>query len=319
MSTGRFDKYLVNEPMMERWCHAGAHQSPIFTLMSSRQVPHAEHHVEFTWINNNSDPNRQRQTQTCSFDTLVLFISGDHQQPEDLGAEVQFRLADEDLLFDTASALFIPAGFTYGPVFWRAFTKPHIQMTVRLGGGRLEQIATTGKGHISRLDTLQSRSGRLHVEDLIVRRPVYEIRPENPAAGRMDSSMTFLNNTLVPGCDIYLEYSWIYTMPEPNPHIFEHSHPQHDEIVLHIGNDPNHPEDLGAEIEFNIDGEPLTFNHTCAAFLPKGVQHGPLIWKQVLRPHIEMSIVLGAGTLEETDPGGHLQCGPSTRNASKCF
>lgn len=34
-------------------------------------------------------------------------------------------------------------------------------------------------------------------------------------------------------------------------------------------------------------------------FIPKGLLHGPLKWKKVRKPHIEMAIMLGAGTCRE--------------------
>jgi hypothetical protein len=137
----------------------------------------------------------------------------------------------------------------------------------------------------------------------MVRKPAYETGLAN-VTGRQIPTMTYMSSDLVPGANLYLEFGWIWDMPKPNPHITEHSH-DHDEIVLHIGSDPNNPEDLGGEIEFVVGGEPLVFDTTTALFVPKGVRHGPLTWKKVTRPHIEMSIVLGAGTLREAAPGGN--------------
>jgi hypothetical protein len=71
------------------------------------------------------------------------------------------------------------------------------------------------------------------------------------------------------------------------------------EIVMHIGGDPNDPEDLGADLEFNMGDNKLMFDKSFAMWIPKGVVHGPLIWHNVRKPHIEMAIMLGAGTLEE--------------------
>jgi len=77
------------------------------------------------------------------------------------------------------------------------------------------------------------------------------------------------------------------------------------QIVLHIGTDPQNPEYLGAEIEFVIGDEKLTIDKTSAIYVPKGVKHGPVTWKSVERPHIQMAIVLGTGSLREANPGGH--------------
>ena len=138
----------------------------------------------------------------------------------------------------------------------------------------------------------------------LVRKPAYEVSA-GKIKGRQYPTMTLMSNDLVPGSNTYLEVGWVWEMPEPNPHILKHSHAKYNEIVLHIGGDPNNPEDLGAEIEFTVGGEPLVFDRTSALFVPAGVTHGPVTWKKVTRPHIQMAIILGAGTLAEADPGGH--------------
>jgi hypothetical protein len=76
---------------------------------------------------------------------------------------------------------------------------------------------------------------------------------------------------------------------------------------MHIGSNPDNPEDLGAEIEFVVGGQPLTINTTSALFIPAGVKHGPLTWKRLTRPHLQMAMVLGAGTMAEADPGGYIK------------
>jgi len=140
----------------------------------------------------------------------------------------------------------------------------------------------------------------------LVKKPAREVKVTVPGEikGREYPTMTYMSNDLVPGCNVYLELGWIWAMPDPNPHILEHTH-DYDEVVLHIGSDLNNPEDLGAELEFVVGGEPLIIDKTSALFVPKGVKHGPLTWKRVDRPHIQMAITLGAGTLAESAPGGY--------------
>ena len=140
----------------------------------------------------------------------------------------------------------------------------------------------------------------------LVKKPAREVKVTVPGKikGREFPTMTYMSNDLVPGCNVYLELGWIWAMPDPNPHILEHTH-NYNELVLHIGSDLNNPEDLGAEIEFVVGGEPLIIDKTSALFVPKGVKHGPLTWKRVDRPHIQMAIMLGAGTLAESAPGGY--------------
>jgi hypothetical protein len=139
----------------------------------------------------------------------------------------------------------------------------------------------------------------------LVQEPAREVGAVKDLKGRQNPTMTFMSNDLVPGSNTYIEIGWIYRMPEPNPHILRHSH-EYDEIVLHIGVDPENPEFLGAEIEFGVGNETLKINKTSALFVPKGVPHGPLTWKKVEKPHIQMVVMPGAGTLKESNPAGYL-------------
>ncbi len=141
-------------------------------------------------------------------------------------------------------------------------------------------------------------------EKYLVRKPVREVGapPARPVEGRTTPSMTYMSNGLVPGCNTYIEFGWIWDIPNPNPYVHEHTH-NYDEIVLHIGGDSDNPEDLGGEIEYCFNGKPLVFDTTTALFIPKGMKHGPLTWSRVTRPHLEMAIILGCGNFAQASPG----------------
>jgi len=138
----------------------------------------------------------------------------------------------------------------------------------------------------------------------IVNEPDYEVGVQAVGLhkGHQVPSMTYMSNKLVPGSDTYIEVSWIYDVPEPNPYVHEHAH-NYDEIVMHIGSDPEIPEDLGGEMQIDVEGQPLKFNKTTALFLPKGTKHGPLTWDKVTRPHIEMTVMIGCGDFKMAMPG----------------
>ena len=143
-------------------------------------------------------------------------------------------------------------------------------------------------------------------EKNLVKKPHLEVGEGQLIKGRQNPTMTFMSNDLVPGSNTYIEIGWIYEMPEPNPHIHNHTH-DYDEIVLHLGADPQNPEYLGGEIEFVVGGEKLKIDKTSALFIPKGVEHGPLTWKKVEKPHIQMVVMPGAGTVKESNPAGYIQ------------
>ena len=132
-------------------------------------------------------------------------------------------------------------------------------------------------------------------ERLLVRKPLYERLPG--IKNRQSPVMTYMSSALVPQSNYYLEYGWIYGIPEPNPDIREHVHDT-EEIILYFGGDPDNPEDLGGEIEYSIGGQPLTFSTSVALFIPRGLRHGPPIWKKFKKPHVEMTLVPGIGTIK---------------------
>lgn len=113
-----------------------------------------------------------------------------------------------------------------------------------------------------------------------------------PIKGRGIPSFTYMNNELVPGCNIDIMFNWIVKMPEFNPaRASGHSH-DYEEVILNIGTDPNNPENLGGEIEGFTGDEKQIIDNTSAIFIPKNVVHGVVRWNKFERPHIQMAIKL---------------------------
>jgi hypothetical protein len=93
----------------------------------------------------------------------------------------------------------------------------------------------------------------------------------------------YLDGTVIPGAN-YVECVWFWptgkedkASPEPHTHKWP-------EVIGFFGTDPNNLNDLGAEIEFYIDGERNVMNQTFLAFIPAGVVHCPLNILKITRP-----------------------------------
>jgi hypothetical protein len=65
-----------------------------------------------------------------------------------------------------------------------------------------------------------------------------------------------------------------------------------DEEFIFLSTDPDDPYHLGCDVEFWLgDGaklEKLKFNTSCFVFVPKGLKHMPLFFKNVKRPSIRL-------------------------------
>ena len=137
----------------------------------------------------------------------------------------------------------------------------------------------------------------------VVTTPLREVGAGLKVKGITIPTRTYMSNKLVPGCETYIELSWIYEMPEPSLVIpAYHSHP-YNEVTLLIGSDPHNPEDLGAEIESYLGDEKINCTQTNSTFIPAHVEHGHLEWKSFKRPHMMMSIMLGTGDFDKANPG----------------
>ncbi len=105
--------------------------------------------------------------------------------------------------------------------------------------------------------------------------------------------MTHVDADTIEGATFYNEMMWIlpgfgenYTGDNPN-FKEEHTH-EFGELMCFYGLNYDDIMDLGAEIEFTVDGETYTITESFTAFIPPGVKHGPLTVKNVTRPIAHM-------------------------------
>jgi hypothetical protein len=223
-----------------------------------------------------------------------------------LGGEITFYIGGQPITFNTTTGMYIPRGVPHGPLIWNKFEFPHIEMAMMLGTGEMAKgwgnsgVGVPKKG-------LPVKKDKIDYEQYVMRSPMRESPGAISGKGRQSPTMTYISEVQVPGIKTYIEFGWIWDIPDT---IREMKHDNFDEIVLHIGGDPKNPEDLGADMAFGLGGEEMQFNKNFAMYIPKGMEHGPLIWHKVNRPHIEMAIMLGAGTLKE---GWGFDIGDMTR------
>ena len=286
MTSSRYEKYIVRKPAYPAVPRAEKSRVPL-TYMSRKLVPGCNVSVELGWVR---APGARVAERTYDYDAVVLYIGGDPASPEELGGVFECRLGGQPLTIDTTSALYVPKGVKHGPITWKKFIRPHLEVSLVLG--------PEGTGR-------PAARGDVDYEKYLVRHPRY-LQNTDVTDALQGPAGIYVSSDLIPGAKAYIDFGWIGGIPRPNPPIPDHSH-DYAEVVLNIGGDPAHPEDLGAEIEFCIDGEPLTFDTTAAVYAPKGIKHGPLTWKRLDRPHLLMPIVIGTGSLAQAAPAGYKE------------
>lgn len=302
-----YEKYLVRKPVYEAFGGVKNRQSPTMTFMSRAQVPEANYYIEIGWIYGIPEPNPSLHEHVHDFDEIVLHWGGNHETPQVLGGEIEFYVGGQPITFNTTTAFFIPRGTRHGPVIWKKFQYPHIQMAMMLGSGNA--VEAWGESGIDKSKVeLPVKKDKFDYEQYAIRSPIREAGGEF-VRGRTSPTLTYMSGVQIPGVKYYIEMGWTFDMPEsknPNAAMPEMAHKNFEEIVLHIGGDPDNPEELGGDIEFHVGGQPLQFNTSAGLFIPKGLRHGPIFCREYRKPHIVMAIMLGAGTVKEGWEGSFI-------------
>lgn len=96
----------------------------------------------------------------------------------------------------------------------------------------------------------------------------------------------YMDDRIVPG-SFYVEAVWVVgSIPRSHP---EHVH-DYDEIVGFVGSNPDNLNDLGAEIDFVVDGVKTTITKTCFFHVPAGVKHGGLCFRKIDKPVFQIAM-----------------------------
>jgi len=130
------ERYVVSRPLALGGCPGvEGCDATRRTFLSDAQVPGCGHYLDMTWIHADSQPGRYASTRLLDHDQYLLHLGMDWAKPQDLGATVEFHLGGQPITFSTMTSIYIPAGIPYGPLSWKEFSRPHIQLCLVFGCG----------------------------------------------------------------------------------------------------------------------------------------------------------------------------------------
>ena len=120
---------------------------------------------------------------------------------------------------------------------------------------------------------------------------VHDFETEDTATKAPDADpikrIIYMDDRVVPG-SFYVEAVWVVgSVPKVHP---VHYH-EHDEIVGFVGSNMDDPTNLGAEIDFVVDGVKTTITKTCFIHVPAGVKHGGLCFRKIDRPVFQIAML----------------------------
>lgn len=118
--------------------------------------------------------------------------------------------------------------------------------------------------------------------------------------------MMFLEgNKPIEGANQMLEAVWVWQDTAMGVHPDKPPH-KHDcaEIFLFMGTNRTDTDDLGAEVEFwlgeGTEADKLVFNTSSLVFVPGGLLHMPIIYRNVVKPFLLVVIGIEVGDMKPT-------------------
>ncbi len=109
----------------------------------------------------------------------------------------------------------------------------------------------------------------------------------------------WVDSNNIPGA-FQMNTSWWYksnresTLENPNSPVGKPHFHEYPEILGCVGTDPEHPYELGGEVEFWVDGEAHRVTKSTMVYLPPDLPHCPLIINRVDRPIFHFSVVMNS-------------------------
>jgi hypothetical protein len=104
--------------------------------------------------------------------------------------------------------------------------------------------------------------------------------------GASNMFVTFADDDIIDGCN-YFSAMWMGEMSTKTLGHGPHTHPV-PEVLVALGSDPLHPEDLGAEFEMfmGTEMEKHIINKSTLIYVPENTVHCPFTIKKVTRPFL---------------------------------
>ncbi|MDR0916532.1 MAG: hypothetical protein LBN02_05015 [Oscillospiraceae bacterium] len=220
-------------------------------------------------------------------DEMFILVGSDIDNPESLNAELELQIENDVLTITETCAVFVPGGAARGNFRIKSLQKPVLCVTCHLNtdtyeGTPAEPTAPRGTYAHNVVTRYAPPSGKW---------------PDAPQG--FLQLLLYLNSERLAGAP-YMEIMRFKTSndtgPPPHTHDF-------DEFIGFFGTDPQNPAELGATVEFYVEGEPVRVTRSCLIHLPHGVEHGPLLVPSMTRPIIHFSGGNGGDYARRSDYG----------------
>jgi hypothetical protein len=260
--------------------------------MDDEKVKGATFYMECLWLwEGKTTSGTTEEPHRHDFDEVIGFISTDEDNPGELDARMEIILGDETHFLTKSCLVHIPAGMKHCPLTFREVNRPVFFFTLApishygRTSGTAEQQEEKAKPPTfvpPEPDSSGTRYGRYiitkpkrHGSGPLPQRPV-NLPPVK------STQVVSLDNEASPGA-FYVDFVWIWSgemtmSPQPHAHDF-------DEMIGIVGfTGKDNPRAVGGNVSITLGDEKHSINQSSLIFIPKGLQHCPIEFKNIVKP-----------------------------------
>ena len=146
MGEKKYEKYLVRradrpKSFMDPMAASFMTMPPLIFLNGDTPIKGSNQFLEVVWIWDEGAAaiNPERPPHAHNFDEIFVFLGSNREDPDDLGAEVEFWLGEkedtEKYLLTTSTCIFVPKGLVHLPMIFRKIRRPLVLVTVGVKAG----------------------------------------------------------------------------------------------------------------------------------------------------------------------------------------
>lgn len=219
------------------------------------------------------EPYEKKEYMKHDSDELMILIGGDVDNPEELGAEVEIYIENDKLTLTKTCFVFVPKGAAHGIMAVKNVKKPFFRFSVMLNSDTYEEIPAAPT----------EPAGKYANHWVEKYAPVDGKLPTAPEG--FLTLLLWIDGKKLKGAP-YTEAVWFKTTNDTGPEA--HSH-EFDEFIGFFGTDPEHPDELGGEVAFFIEDKKFSFTKSCLVYIPRGVEHSPILVPKMDRPLLHFS------------------------------
>ena len=244
--------------------------------------------IEVMWL---LAPCETAGMKKCESGTMWVFVGSDGDDHENLNAEIELWIENDKLTLTETCAVFIPEGVSFGNFKVRSAAKPVLSYYCHTGDPTCSQARAGAPAGAYANNVVYKYAP-----------PSGEI-PEGPEG--FLQLLLYLDSVKLEGAP-YMETTWFKKDNDSGPAPHQHGFP---EFIAFIGMDPEHPEELNAEIQFYM-GDDNGYDSTTKStliYVPGDLLHSPIIVPQMSKPVIHFSGNTGNAYIRDNKgEGGNL-------------